>query len=303
MIDDALRTQLQHVLALVREPLRLIATVDEGPASTDMLALLRAVTEHSGGKVSLDVSGSAVRRPSFVIAREGHSDGVSFAGAPLGHEFTSLVLALLWTSGHPPKVERGLIEAVAAIDQPLEFEVYMSLSCQNCPDVVQALSLMAILNPKVRTAVIEGATFQAEVEERSVMAVPMIYLNGKPFGSGRMTLDEIVARLDPRATRASTRSLSSRAPYDVLVVGGGPAGAAAAVYAARKGLNGGACQSLRCRYHESAACQTACACSYSRCDDRCRARRRRHTSVKKCGAGDRCACQHRQAISWARGTG
>ena len=239
MIDDALKAQLRQVLTLLREPVRFIATADDSPASADMLALLRAVAEHGGAKVSLDLAGRASRRPSFVIAREGRSEGVTFAGAPLGHEFTSFVLALLWTSGHPPKVEQALIDAVTAIDQIIEFEVYMSLSCHNCPDVVQALSLMAILNPKVRTVVIEGGVFQAEVKARSVMAVPMVYLNGEPFGSGRMTLEEILSKLDPRGVKDIIRTLSSRAPYDVLIVGGGPAGAAAAVYAARKGLRVG----------------------------------------------------------------
>jgi alkyl hydroperoxide reductase subunit F len=239
MIDDSLKAQLHQVLALLRQPIRLIASLDESAASAEMLALLRAVVDHGGSKVSLEEGGHAARKPSFVIAREGESSGVSFAGLPLGHEFTSLVLALLWTSGHPPKVETALVDRVKMIDQDLDFEVFMSLSCHNCPDVVQALSLMAIVNPRVRTSVIEGGAFPEEVESRSIMAVPMIFLNGKPFGSGRMTLEEILARLDPGQTVRASADLQNRDPYDVLIVGGGPAGAAAAVYAARKGLRVG----------------------------------------------------------------
>jgi alkyl hydroperoxide reductase subunit F len=169
----------------------------------------------------------------------GATNSLRFAGLPLGHEFTSLVLALLWTGGHPPKEEQDLIDQIKGLDGDFNFEVYMSLSCHNCPDVVQALSLMAILNPKVKTTVIEGGAFQQEVTEREIMAVPMVFLNGQVFGSGRMELGEIVAKLDTNAAAKDAAKLSAKAPYDVLVVGGGPAGAAAAVYAARKGIRTG----------------------------------------------------------------
>jgi alkyl hydroperoxide reductase subunit F len=149
------------------------------------------------------------------------------------------VLALLWTGGHPPKVEQDVIDAIKALDGDYNFEMYMSLSCHNCPDVVQALSLMAILNPRVKTVVIEGGAFQKEVEERQVMAVPMVFLNGEMFGSGRMTVEEIVAKLDKGAGERDAAKLNAKEPYDVLIVGGGPAGSAAAVYAARKGIRTG----------------------------------------------------------------
>jgi alkyl hydroperoxide reductase subunit F len=173
------------------------------------------------------------------VVREGEAQGVRFAGLPLGHEFTSLVLALLWTGGHPPKVEQDVIDAIRGLDGDFNFEVYMSLSCHNCPDVVQALSLMAIVNPKVKTVVIEGGAFQKEVEERQIMAVPMVFLNGQVFGSGRMSVEEIVAKIDTGAAARDAVKMSEKAPYDVLIVGGGPAGAAAAVYAARKGIRVG----------------------------------------------------------------
>jgi len=164
---------------------------------------------------------------------------VRFAGLPLGHEFTSLVLALLWTGGHPPKVEADIIDSIKALEGNFNFEVYMSLSCHNCPDVVQALSLMAIVNPQVKTVVIEGGAFQKEVEERQIMAVPMVFLNGQVFGSGRMSVEEIIAKLDTKAGERDAAKLDVKEPYEVLIVGGGPAGAAAAVYAARKGIRVG----------------------------------------------------------------
>ncbi len=238
MLDDALKTQLQQYLGLLRQPIRLIASLDDSDTGKDMGELLSTIVGLSD-KVTLDTSGSDVRTPSFVVAREGETHGVRFAGLPLGHEFTSLVLALLWTGGHPPKVEPELIDNIQGLDGDFNFEVYMSLSCHNCPDVVQALSLMAVFNPKVKTVVIEGGAFQKEVEERQVMAVPMVFLNGQVFGSGRMSAEEIVAKLDSNAEAREAAKLSAKDPFDVLIVGGGPAGAAAAVYAARKGIRVG----------------------------------------------------------------
>ncbi len=238
MLDDSLKAQLQQYLGLLRQPIRLIASLDDSDTGAEMKALLETIVGLSD-KVSLDTSGTDARRPSFVVARAGESQGVRFAGMPLGHEFTSLVLALLWTGGHPPKVEQDVIDSIKGLDGDFNFEVYMSLSCHNCPDVVQALSLMAIVNPKVKTAVIEGGAFQKEVEERQIMAVPMVFLNGQVFASGRMTVEEIVAKLDTGAASREAAKLEAKDPFDVLIVGGGPAGAAAAVYAARKGIRVG----------------------------------------------------------------
>ena len=238
MLDDTLKAQLQQYLALLRQPIRLIASLDDSETGVDMKNLLETIVGLSD-KVSLDTSGDDARKPSFVVAREGQTTGVRFAGLPLGHEFTSLVLALLWTGGHPPKVEADIIDSIKALEGNLNFEVYMSLSCHNCPDVVQALSLMAIVNPQVKTVVIEGGAFQKEVEERQIMAVPMVFLNGQVFGSGRMSVEEIVAKLDTKAGERDAAKLDAKDPYEVLIIGGGPAGAAAAVYAARKGIRVG----------------------------------------------------------------
>ncbi len=238
MLDATMKTQLQQYLALLRQPIRLIAALDGSATAGEMRELLETIAGLSD-KVSLDPGGHDVRTPSFVIARDGETAGVRFAGLPLGHEFTSLVLALLWTGGHPPKVEQSVIDSIRAIDREMDFEVYMSLTCHNCPDVVQAAALMAIVNPKIRTVVIEGGAFRQEVEAREIMAVPMVYGNGEVFGSGRMTLEEIVAKLDTGAAARDAAQLDARDPYDVLIVGGGPAGAAAAVYAARKGIRTG----------------------------------------------------------------
>ena len=239
MLDDQLKTQLAAYLERVTQPFELVASLDDSDTAREMLQLLQTIQSLRADKISLRTDGSDARRPSFSLQRVGSSSQLRFAGLPLGHEFTSLVLALLWTGGHPPKVEQDVIEQIQALDGDCNFEVYMSLSCHNCPDVVQALSLMAILNPRIKTTVIEGGAFQEEVTRREIMAVPMVFLNGEVFASGRMTVEEIVAKLDTGAAARDAAKLSAKAPYDVLVVGGGPAGAAAAVYAARKGIRVG----------------------------------------------------------------
>ena len=238
MLDDTLKAQLQQYLALLRQPIRLIASLDNSETGVDMKNLLETIVGLSD-KVSLDTSGDDARKPSFVVAREGQSTGVRFAGLPLGHEFTSLVLALLWTGGHPPKVEQDVIDSIKALEGNFNFEVYMSLSCHNCPDVVQALTLMALENPRITATLIEGGTFQQEVEARDIMAVPATFLNGQPFYNGKMELAEILSKLDKNADAKQAEKLAAKAPFEVLVIGGGPAGAAAAVYTARKGFSTG----------------------------------------------------------------
>jgi len=239
MLEQELKNQLAGYLQRVQQPFEIVASLDDSDTSKQMLDLLQTIQGLRADKITLRTDGNDARKPSFTLKRAGTDMHLRFAGLPLGHEFTSLVLALLWTGGHPPKVEAETIDAIKALDGDYEFEMYMSLTCHNCPDVVQALSLMAILNPRVKTTVIEGGAFQAEVESRKVMAVPMVFLNGELFGSGRMLIEEIVAKLDKGAGARDAARLNAKDPYDVLIVGGGPSGAAAAVYAARKGIRTG----------------------------------------------------------------
>jgi len=238
MLGPNIKAQLKSYLERLPGPIDLVAAFDDSAASHELRALLTDILDCSE-QVSLREDAQETRRPSFGIAVPGQAPRVRFAGLPLGHEFTSLVLALLQVGGHPPRVEPEVIEQIGALGEPLHFEVFMSLSCHNCPDVVQAVNLMAALNPNVRGTTIDGALFQDEVRQRDVMAVPTVFLNGKPFASGRMSVEELVAKLDAGSARKAAAKLSERAAYDVLVVGGGPAGAAAAVYAARKGIRTG----------------------------------------------------------------
>jgi len=238
MLDTQLKTQLRAYLTKLQRPVELIASLDDRSASQEMRELLDEIGSLSE-RVTVRYDGLDARRPSFQISAAGADMGVRFAAIPMGHEFTSLVLALLQAGGHPPKVEGAVIDQIRALVGDFVFETYMSLTCHNCPDVVQALNLMAVLNPRVRHVAIDGGLFKGEVEARRIMAVPTVYLNGQPFGSGRMDLGEILAKVDTGAAARDAARLATKGPFDVLIVGGGPAGAAAAIYAARKGIRTG----------------------------------------------------------------
>ena len=238
MLDANTTAQLKSYLGNLRRPIELVASLDASPKSAEMRALVEEVAAQSD-LVSARFDGDDARRPSFAIrGDEGRAEAV-FAGLPMGHEFTSLILALLHVGGHPPKEDAELLDAVRALEGDFNFETFFSLSCQNCPDVVQALNIMAALNPNIRHTAIDGALFQDEVERRKVMAVPAVFLNGEPFGQGRMDLAQIVAKLDTGAVARAAEKIAAKDPFDVLVVGGGPGGAAAAIYAARKGIRTG----------------------------------------------------------------
>jgi alkyl hydroperoxide reductase subunit F len=242
MLDAGLTAQLRTYLQKIALPIELAASLDDGPRSAELAGLLEEIAALSD-LITVRRVDDDPRRPSFAIRRMGADVEVRFAAIPLGHEFTSLVLALLQIGGHPSTVAPELLERIPQLPGEHHFETYLSLSCQNCPDVVQALNLLSVLNPNITHTAIDGALFRAEADERQVLAVPTVFRNGEPFGQGRMSLEEIVAKLDvaaaERETERETERLSRLEPFDVLVVGGGPAGASAAVYAARKGIRTG----------------------------------------------------------------
>jgi alkyl hydroperoxide reductase subunit F len=238
MLDAAIKGQLKAYLEKLQRPIQLVASLDDSAKSLELITLLQEITSLSD-KVSLIDHGNAKLRPSFAVSARDESPRIHFAGIPMGHEFTSLVLALLHSGGHPPKVDAKTIEQIKAIDGKFHFEVFVSLSCHNCPDVVQAVNLMAALNPNITATMIDGALFQQEVDARKIMAVPTVFVNGEHFGQGRMTLEEIIAKVDTGAAVREAKALNEKDPFDVLVIGGGPAGAAAAIYSARKGIRTG----------------------------------------------------------------
>jgi alkyl hydroperoxide reductase subunit F len=243
MLDANLTAQLKAYLEKVTQPIEIVASLDDSAKSLELNGLLEEITSLSD-RISLVRRDDNARKPSFAINRIGSDIGVRFAGIPMGHEFTSLVLALLQVGGHPSKTAAEVIEQVKNLDGPapdgvFRFETYFSLSCQNCPDVVQALNLMSVLNPKIQHVAIDGALYQDEVDARQVMSVPTVFLNGEVFDQGRMSLEQILAKIDTGASARDAEKLKAKDAFDVLVVGGGPAGAAAAIYAARKGIRTG----------------------------------------------------------------
>ncbi len=242
-LEASIKTQLQTYLQMLREPIILAESLDNSAGASEMHDLLTEIASMSD-KITLTQEDNA-RKPSFAVKRGAtHSQaqkavGVRFAGIPLGHEFTSLVLALLHTGGHPMKLEQEKIDQIAAIEGEFHLETYVSLTCHNCPDVVQAMNMMAVINPNITHVMVEGGMYQDEIKAKEIMSVPTIYLNGEVFGAGRMELDEILVKIDTGAVAREAKKLDEKAPYDVLVVGGGPAGASAAIYAARKGIRTG----------------------------------------------------------------
>ena len=238
MLDAGIKDQLRAYMERLAAPIELVATLDASENAAQVRAFVEDVASTSP-MIAARFDGGASRKPSFSVAKAGEAARIAFAGLPMGHEFTSLVLALLQASGYPPKVSDATIAAVKALPGSYDFVTYVSLTCQNCPDVVQALNLMAVLNPNIRHTMVEGSMFQAEVEAEKIMAVPTVTLNGATFGQGRMSIEEIVAKLDTGAAERAAAELAKKETFDVLVVGGGPAGAAAAVYAARKGIRTG----------------------------------------------------------------
>ena len=239
MLDANTKTQLKSYLERATQPIEIVASLDDSAASGQLQSLLKDITDVSPLVNVRESRDDSQRKPSFSINRPGENTGPRFAGLPMGHEFTSLILALLQTGGYPPKVEDAILEQIRALDGDFEFEIYVSLSCHSCPDVVQALNLMAVQNPRIRTTMIDGALFQDEVKARQIMAVPTVFLNGAEFSQGRMSLEEILAKIDTSGTEREAKKISAKEAFDVLIVGGGPAGAAAAVYAARKGIRTG----------------------------------------------------------------
>ncbi len=243
MLDANLKTQLKGYLERLTQPVEILACVGDDPKSREMLELIEDIVALSPLVTFAGRETQAPYRPSFVVRRPGEAPRIRFAGLPMGHEFTSLVLALLQTGGYPPKVEEQVLAQVRGLEDEIEgelnFETVVSLSCHSCPDVVQALNLMAVVNPRIRHTMIDGGAFPEEVERREIMGVPAVFLNGRPFGQGRLELPEILAKLDRGGAQREAARMSAKVPYDVLVVGGGPAGAAAAIYAARKGIRTG----------------------------------------------------------------
>jgi alkyl hydroperoxide reductase subunit F len=238
VLDSNIKIQLKSYFEKMVSPIILTASLDDSEHSAQMLELLNEVAEQSD-KLSVLSNGTSPRIPSFTVGKENEAAHITFSGLPMGHEMTSFILAILQASGYPPKVEQDIIDRIRSIDDKLHFQTFISLSCHNCPDVVQALNLMAALNPNIEHEMIDGALFQGLVDEHQIMAVPTVILNGQVFGQGRTTVEEIIAKLDSNSPQKDAAKFNAKDAFDMLILGGGPAGASAAIYAARKGIRTG----------------------------------------------------------------
>jgi len=238
MLDDNIKSQLKVYFEKIVSPIILTATLDDSTAATQMLELLNEVAEQST-KITVKTDGKATNAPSFTVSKVDEIARITFSGLPMGHEMTSFILAILQASGYPPKVEEEVIQRIQKLNGKFHFQTFISLSCHNCPDVVQALNLMSALNPNIEHEMIDGALFQELVDQHQIMAVPTVILNGEVFGQGRMGAEEIIAKLDTGNADEEAAKLNAKEVFDVLVIGGGPAGSAAAIYAARKGIHTG----------------------------------------------------------------
>ncbi|PQJ66128.1 alkyl hydroperoxide reductase subunit F [Photobacterium angustum] len=239
MLEQSMKQQLKAYLENLKTDIQLVLSLDDSDTAQKLHELAHEIAELNDKVSVIEDNNASVRKPVMQVVNPTKQTSMSFAGLPMGHEFTSLVLALLHSGGHPMKLEQAVIDQIAALDQDIVVETFISLSCQNCPDVVQAFNMMAAINPRIKATMIDGAAFQDEVTERNIMAVPTVYVNGEVFGQGRMSLTEILNKLDTGAAKKVAASLNEKNPFDVLVVGGGPAGASAAIYAARKGIRTG----------------------------------------------------------------
>ncbi|KAF7763069.1 alkyl hydroperoxide reductase subunit F [Pseudoalteromonas undina] len=239
MLDNNIKNQLKSHFESLTQPVELLIALDDSKKSTEVESLANDLASLSDKFSVSNNPDTSARRPSMVVHSPQKNTHITFAGVPMGHEFTSLVLALLHTGGHPSKASQEDIEQIQTLEQTLNFEVYISLSCQTCPQVVQALNTMAATNSNIKATMIDGALFQDEVEQRNILAVPAVYLNGEPFSQGAMSLTDILNKVDSKGAQRQAKALNEKSVFDVLVVGGGPAGASAAIYSARKGLNTG----------------------------------------------------------------
>lgn len=233
MLDNNLKNQLAQYFDLLQTEVTIGLSAHNDENSKKVKEFVEEVAALSD-KISL-VEKDLALKPSFEIKGPFDHGQIIFAGLPLGHEFASFALAMLQAGGVKPKVDKSTKSRIKGLGQA-NFETIVSLSCHNCPDVVQALNIMAILNPEINHTMIDGSMFQDLAEDRDVLAVPAIFKDGDFFEGGKQSIDSI---LDKLGSKVDKDDFKDKPVYDSLVIGGGPAAATAAIYAARKGITTG----------------------------------------------------------------
>lgn len=235
MLDLNVITQVKSVLAHLSAHFTFAVERDDSDADATHFSQFVEDVASCSNHISVEYRSGKVFR--FSILRDGQDTGIAFRGIPNGHEFTSLLLALLNADGQGRNLpDDRLRRRIASLQGDIRLKTYVSLTCTNCPDVVQALNVIALLNPNVSHEMVDGAVTQQEVNELNIQAVPAVYVNGELLHVGRGELGTLLDELEDHIGADSSavhEAVEHR--YDLVVLGGGPAGAAAAIYAARKG--------------------------------------------------------------------
>lgn len=239
MLDRSLLDQVQGIFLPLEARYTFHVTYD--PKHEQAQELVEFLNDVAGcsDKLSCRLTETADRRLEFSLLKEEEETGITFRGIPGGHEFSSLLLAVLNADGKGKNLpDEGIVRRIRSLQGPIALQTYVSLTCTNCPDVVQALNVLALLNPQVTHRMTDGALFQEEADALKVQAVPSVYANGELLHVGRGSLGELLQKLEERfGTMPQADTAPTRKAFDLLVLGGGPAGASAAIYSARKGLH------------------------------------------------------------------
>ncbi|GAF61635.1 alkyl hydroperoxide reductase protein F [Psychrobacter sp. JCM 18903] len=245
MIDKSLLDAIKSYSEKMTRPITFVLGSGEHSKRAELIDFLTKIAGTTD-KINFDATATDDSLPSPISFKVvSHVDGeltdtgIVFSGIPGGHEFTSLILAILQAGGHTLKLDESIQKLIKRFNKPLQFQTYVSLSCHSCPEVVQALNQFALLNDGISNEMIDGALFQEQVDANNIQGVPAVFLNGKPFANGLIDTAKLIGKLQeqfPDLLAEADDDAEQLEQQDVTIIGAGPAGVAAAIYTARKGL-------------------------------------------------------------------
>lgn len=243
MLTQDILNALKGYMKDLKNDITFVVQTGEHKKRAELLEMLNqlATTSSKITVAELDRSTDLRSPVSFLVQANGIDTGIMFSGVPGGHEFNSLILAVLQSGGSELKLDKSIQNMVKKVTGKLKFQVYVSLSCHACPDVVQAMNQFALLNPNIETEMIDGGVYPELIEQNNIQGVPTVYMNGEVFASGMVDIAGIIEKLSAARPEVLVQGEHSEAApemplQDVAVIGGGPAGISAAIYSARKGL-------------------------------------------------------------------